>query len=47
MYVRVRIRGLEMLVFRNVLRAYLMDDSYCLVDAIHHLRNFKLSLLGW
>ena len=25
-YVRVRIRGLEMLVFRKILRAYLMDD---------------------
>ena len=26
--VRVRIRGLEMLVFRNILRTYLMDDPY-------------------
>ena len=26
--VRVRIRGLEMLVFRKILRAYLMDDLY-------------------
>ena len=26
--IRVRIRGLEMLVFRNILRTYLMDDSY-------------------
>ena len=24
--IRVRIRGLEMLVFRNILRTYLMDD---------------------
>ena len=26
--VRVRIRGLEMLVFRKILRTYLMDDPY-------------------
>ena len=26
-HVRVRIRGLEMLVFRKILRVYLMDDS--------------------
>ena len=26
--VRVRIRGLEMLVFREILRTYLMDDPY-------------------
>ena len=26
--VRVRIRGLEMLVFRKILRTYLMDDLY-------------------
>ena len=26
--VRVRIRRLEMLVFRKVLRTYLMDDTY-------------------
>ena len=26
--VRVRIRGLEMLVFRKVLHTYLMDDPY-------------------
>ena len=25
-HVRVRIRGLEMLVFRKILRTYLMDD---------------------
>ena len=27
MYVRVRIRVLEMLVFRKILRTYLMDGS--------------------
>ena len=26
--VRVRIRGLEMLVFQKILRTYLMDDPY-------------------
>ena len=26
--VRVRIRGLEMLVFREILHTYLMDDPY-------------------
>ena len=26
--VRVRIRGLEMLVFRKILRTHLMDDPY-------------------
>ena len=26
--VRVRIRGLEMLIFRKILRTYLMDDLY-------------------
>ena len=26
--VRVRIRGLEMLVFRKILRTYLMDEPY-------------------
>ena len=27
-HVRVRIRGLEMLVFREILRTYLMDDPF-------------------
>ena len=29
-HVRVRIRGLEMLVFQNILRTYLMDGPYLL-----------------
>ena len=28
-YVRVRIRGLEMLIFRQILRTYLMDGLLC------------------
>ena len=39
MYVRVRIRGLELLVFRKILRTYLMNDP------LRHLDYFQFRLL--
>ena len=36
-HVRVRIRELEILVFRKMLRTYLMDDPHVLPDKLHIL----------
>ena len=40
-HVRVRIRGLEILVFRKILRTYLMDDPYS-----ESCQTFKKELLA-
>ena len=47
--VRVRIRGLEMLVSRKILRTYLMDDplEFLCLQACLNYQNWKLRFLFW
>ena len=42
--VRVRVRGLERLVFRKILRTYLMDDPFIL-NSLPLTRDVKCSIL--
>ena len=39
-HVRLRIMGLEMLVFRKILRTYLMDGPLCVFE------NYQMSFLA-